>query len=443
MNNISELRTSLLSNFCNLITVRLDDSNYVTWKFLLETLLRGCGLMKYIEGSFPCPPRHMVREEDGVTSDMTEEYMNWVQTDSAVMSLLSATLSSAALSCVVGSKNSWEVWKTLRERYGVSRSTAMQLKTNLYTIQKGTDTINKYFERIKGITDQLATVGINIPNEEIIFIAANGLPSEYKVIKVMIKAQITSMSMNELRSFLLDEESIMDQPAKPIQVPHIATMVSGSDPCHNSTYTSSSGYVVNSLPATTYMVNTAENNGVTTHVGYIHPLSQYSGYTQQNVNTCFSQPTGFMAQNNGGIQLHYGCSQQQQHGIYPQNNGSSKFNDGFTSQTNSGYSLHNTRHPQGNYSQNNARSFNKSNSNQNGRDNPRLRYNTNENQNFGGSIVCQICEKPGHGAYRCYYRTNDALQYQICKKYGHTTKNCRQSCQSMELWRSLPLFPPG
>lgn len=83
----------------------------------------------------------------------------------------------------------------------------------------------------------------------------------------------------------------------------------------------------------------AQNNGVPTHVGYIHQLSQYSGYTQQNISTRFPQRTGFMAQSDGGTQLHYGSSQHQQHqhGIYPQDNGCSTSNDGFSSQLNSGY----------------------------------------------------------------------------------------------------------
>lgn len=51
----------------------------------------------------------MIREDDGVTSDIKDEYMNRVQNDSAIMSLLAATLSSATLSCVVGSQSSWEV----------------------------------------------------------------------------------------------------------------------------------------------------------------------------------------------------------------------------------------------------------------------------------------------------------------------------------------------
>ncbi|PRQ54225.1 putative gag-polypeptide of LTR copia-type [Rosa chinensis] len=66
MNKNIELQNCLLFNFSKLISVQSDDSNYVTWKFLIETLLKGCGLMRYIDGSFPCPPEHMTMEENGV-----------------------------------------------------------------------------------------------------------------------------------------------------------------------------------------------------------------------------------------------------------------------------------------------------------------------------------------------------------------------------------------
>ena len=148
----------------------------------------------------------------------TREFQEWERNDKALMALISATLSSEALSFVVGSRNSCEVWKNLRVRYGVhSRTAAMQLQSKLYRIQKGNDSIDKYFQRIKDITDQLASVDIHIPDEEIVIIAVNGLPSEYMTIKIVVKALITTMSMHKLRSLLLDEESSMDQSTKSIQ----------------------------------------------------------------------------------------------------------------------------------------------------------------------------------------------------------------------------------
>ncbi|KAK9903023.1 hypothetical protein M0R45_001321 [Rubus argutus] len=215
MKQKNELHNCLLSNFCNLISVRLDNSNYVTWKFLLETMLKGCGLLRYVDGSFPCPPQHMIREEDGVTSEMTQQYMNWEQNDSAVMSILAATLSSDALSFVVGCKTSRELWCLLKERYAsISRSNRMRLKTIFQNLQKGSDSIDKYLLRVKIACDQLANVGVHMPDEDIIVTVLHGLPSEFAVMKTIIKTKKSLVSMQELRSLLLIAEDEIELAAK-------------------------------------------------------------------------------------------------------------------------------------------------------------------------------------------------------------------------------------
>ncbi|PRQ21857.1 putative transcription factor interactor and regulator CCHC(Zn) family [Rosa chinensis] len=54
------------------------------------------------------------------------------------------------------------------------------------------------------------------------------------------------------------------------------------------------------------------------------------------------------------------------------------------------------------------------------------------NGNFINVIVCQICEKPGHSAYKCYYRncqqqhgaSSSSVVCQICDKIGHPASKC-------------------
>ena len=46
---------SLIPSVGNTITMKLDDSNFVTWKFQLELLLDGNGILGFIDGSIPCP----------------------------------------------------------------------------------------------------------------------------------------------------------------------------------------------------------------------------------------------------------------------------------------------------------------------------------------------------------------------------------------------------
>ncbi|KAL6205638.1 hypothetical protein ACLB2K_022895 [Fragaria x ananassa] len=70
--------------------------------------------------------------------------MNRVPNDSVVVSLLAATLSNDALYFIFGSKSSKEIWCRLKEKcVDTSRDNIMKLKTSLYNIQKGSDSIDK------------------------------------------------------------------------------------------------------------------------------------------------------------------------------------------------------------------------------------------------------------------------------------------------------------
>ncbi|PRQ52535.1 putative RNA-directed DNA polymerase [Rosa chinensis] len=230
MNNNFNLSNLILSNFYNLIPVRLDNSNYVTWKFLLETMLKGCGLMKYVDGSFPCPSQYMITEEGGVSSEMTTEYYTWKQNDYAVMTLLSATLSSDVLSFVVGSNTSRELWCSLKERFAsTSWFNKEQLKSNFYKLQKGSDSIDKYLDRVKIACDQLANVGIHMTDEDIIVSVLLGLPSDYTTMKTIIRAKHNPISTQELRSLLLIAEAELEEAAKTISLPSKTTMVTHAD----------------------------------------------------------------------------------------------------------------------------------------------------------------------------------------------------------------------
>uniref|UniRef100_A0A9I9CTV4 Retrotransposon Copia-like N-terminal domain-containing protein n=1 Tax=Cucumis melo TaxID=3656 RepID=A0A9I9CTV4_CUCME len=45
----------LLTNICNLISIRLDSTNYTLWKFQFEPMLKA--LYGFIDESFPTPPK--------------------------------------------------------------------------------------------------------------------------------------------------------------------------------------------------------------------------------------------------------------------------------------------------------------------------------------------------------------------------------------------------
>ena len=60
-----------------------------------------------------------------------------------------------------------------------SRGNILNLKIELQSIKKGTDTINGFLQRIKAARDRLLAVNVTMDNEELLYIVLRGLPKEY------------------------------------------------------------------------------------------------------------------------------------------------------------------------------------------------------------------------------------------------------------------------
>ena len=71
-------------------------------------------------------------------------------------------------SLVVGINNASEVWNTLEQQFtSTSRANILNLKIDLQSIKKGTDTINGFLHRIKAARDRLLAVGVTVDNKEL------------------------------------------------------------------------------------------------------------------------------------------------------------------------------------------------------------------------------------------------------------------------------------
>lgn len=154
--------TALIPSISTSVNVKLDDSNYLNWNFQLQLLLESNGIMGYVDGLLPCPPQHDSNsDESGITSSSpTDEYIVWKMHDRAIMQLITATLSPLAMSCAIGSISSKDLWTRLKEQFStVSRTSIFQMKSNLQTIKKGSDSISQYLHRIKEARDYLSAAG--------------------------------------------------------------------------------------------------------------------------------------------------------------------------------------------------------------------------------------------------------------------------------------------
>ncbi|KAM1032281.1 hypothetical protein ACFX2I_035875 [Malus domestica] len=112
--------TALISTISTSVNVKLDDSNYLNWHFQIQLLLESNGIMRFVDGSHPCPAQHHVLScEYGIhsgstTSVETDEFVVWKMHDMAIMQLITATLSHVALSYAIGSTSSRDLWTHLK-----------------------------------------------------------------------------------------------------------------------------------------------------------------------------------------------------------------------------------------------------------------------------------------------------------------------------------------
>lgn len=92
--------SSLIPSVGNIVTVKLDDSNYVTWNFQMELFLDGNGILGFVTGSIPCPNKYVDSDSEDETVDnprvLNDAYKVWKIHDKALMTLITATLSTVA-----------------------------------------------------------------------------------------------------------------------------------------------------------------------------------------------------------------------------------------------------------------------------------------------------------------------------------------------------------
>ncbi|KAM1354495.1 hypothetical protein PS2_028626 [Malus domestica] len=211
--------TSLISTVSTSVTVKLDESNYLTWNFQVQLMLEGYGIMGFVDGSMPCPPRFLTATSSesetnsgpSFTQADSEAYKIWKMHDRALMQLITATLSPPAVSCVIGSTSAQDLWNRLKEQFSiVTRTSIFQMKSALQNIKKGNDSISLYLQRIKEARDYLSAASVKFDDEDIVILTLNGLSAEFNTIRSIIRGRDSVISLKDLMSQLLAEEAMLE-----------------------------------------------------------------------------------------------------------------------------------------------------------------------------------------------------------------------------------------
>ncbi|KAA8519620.1 hypothetical protein F0562_013935 [Nyssa sinensis] len=155
----------LISNLNSIVTIKLDSTNYLTWKAQISAALEVYDFLGYVDGSIPMPSVEVT------TGDATEIVTN---------------------PNLLNGRKQTDIFELRNDFQRVKKDAAKSMKS--------------YLDEIKQITDKLAATANLISDEEIIFITLKGLPREYVSFKTAIRARETSITFEELSNLLLSEE---------------------------------------------------------------------------------------------------------------------------------------------------------------------------------------------------------------------------------------------
>ena len=163
----------------NLMSIKLDYTNYIPWRHQLVTILEAYSLIEHIDGTATKQSPYVLDSAGDATFVVNPEFQAWKIKDKALLSLINSTLSPQVFS-LAGITSSREVWSTLEQRFtSTSRANILNLKLELQSLKKGNDFVNNFLQKIKIARDKLLVVGVVMDNEELICIVLRGLPREF------------------------------------------------------------------------------------------------------------------------------------------------------------------------------------------------------------------------------------------------------------------------
>uniref|UniRef100_A0A2N9HV35 Retrotransposon Copia-like N-terminal domain-containing protein n=1 Tax=Fagus sylvatica TaxID=28930 RepID=A0A2N9HV35_FAGSY len=195
----------LLSNISNYVTIKLDHSNYLMWKFQITGILDAYSLLDHLEDPTPCPSQFLFSHSETETQEVNPLYTQWRARDKALFSLISSTLSPSAISLVMGQTSASGIWKIL-----VNRS--------------------------KKPRNKLVSVGIHIDDEEILHIVLQGLPSEFHSFTSAMLTKNEAVKFEELHTLMKTEEDLLRSATdNSKEIAHMAMVANkSSQPTYNT-----------------------------------------------------------------------------------------------------------------------------------------------------------------------------------------------------------------
>jgi hypothetical protein len=190
------------------ISIKLDGTNFLAWSAQLLPLFRSYGLMGIVDGSDLCPPQFS-SEEHKVQGITNSAYMAWQYKDQTILGWIISSLTPSVVSTIYGLETSRLAWQALGARFAAPSTSRISLiKRKLQSLQQGSLSCQKFLDEVKTLADELTAVGKPIDDSDLILYVLNGLNSSFHsfVTTYMLLSKEKSMSFSDFHAELLNHD---------------------------------------------------------------------------------------------------------------------------------------------------------------------------------------------------------------------------------------------
>jgi hypothetical protein len=191
------------------VSEKITRDNWILWKAQFLAI-HSAQRMHYLNEETIVPPAKItVLADDKKEAKVPNlDYAIWIAQNQQVLSYLLNSLTKEILGHVATKVIVASAWSALEELYAShSRSKVTNLIFSLTNTKKGTMTMSQYFTKMKGFTDELATSGKILDDEEVMSYILNGLDSDYTLLVSSIMFHLEPIYVNELYTQALGFES--------------------------------------------------------------------------------------------------------------------------------------------------------------------------------------------------------------------------------------------
>ena len=171
----------------SLPTEKPDKRNYASWSYKMPQYLLGHGYWSYVDGANDATPESTHRG-----------FPAWEHATSKVLYYFASCVRNQLLSYIRDARTPKDAWGNLKKIFAASTTTRkLQLRQELSNVRQRDMSVADYTSKIKDIYDSLASVDVNVEEDEMWHICLGGLASKFGAFRtVVVKNMLHDIKIN-------------------------------------------------------------------------------------------------------------------------------------------------------------------------------------------------------------------------------------------------------